>query len=1068
MSKRLDNSTKAKILFVLLSVVLILITWYKLKVQGITMTEEPEEPTYQALLICNNTDENHVHTDECYEQVEVEANEVQEQEIPENIVEPVQEEENTIVTTENIIEEEEISEENSVNEIIPEEDTIEEFTKELKYEDDELVVIATAEDGKTIPNKASINVCKINKDDEKYAKVEQSLKEKGEEENTTIEGFIAYDITLRDEAFNEIEPNGKVNISLNYKNALIPEGIENQDLEINVHHFEEDSQGNVVEIVNLSENNQLQKVETDDQQKLEKVEFETESFSTFTISYSNNKVKVKVHYVDESGNELAANQGDLTGNATMTLADYKDKITASGYMYVDAHYSSYNGKIITKIQGYNGKTSTSINPNNVTYTVKFLNGNIDVGMIEYESLERSVDIYLVYANSNGLSISDTIANNGCINAITDGIIVPVSSTIKYKWYRSTDGNSWNQVKRIKISGDSYNIEEDNGPSINVALDEGANKYYKVEKYIIDGEGNETYVASATYHVPYFNDVRNGGFENPVVPTGATAQLPNGADGVIWKTTGTKGGQDIEIVNVNNDVRAALRSYNFAYVPEGNQCAELNCEAEGALYQDILTVPGSQLYWSLYHRARGHYNDRYAYISQEQPFKDTMYVVAMSTEDAEKYDVTTQGKVNEILKKVQNQEEGFEDIEIVKIETTNNGQGKMTFTNNSSLYVDGQSFGTGGSFSVSNGWWGSTTTYTYCSSAWHYYSGHFSIPQNQYLTRFFFVANDTHSGNNTVGNLLDDIHVSSELPAANSGQATIRIRKTVSNIEELPNNYSVPISIDYGIYNDKDDETTGTITNRIRDYDSYSLIYDENDNFTGNRTQWHDYTLTIPPNGKGKIIAASEVESNNYILAGYKLITNCKVTKTKRNGEKIVLYNSLASSFNSLQNSDIDEGDFIEVEFTNSYELEAADITVNKRDEDNNLLGGATFKLTGNGIETQISDDDNDGKFIFNGLKYSTNSTNPEYVYTLEEIEGPQGYYKYEDQIQFFITKENGIEIQNGSEYVSSSGNEIDVINMPCITLPKAGGIGANINYIVGCLIMLFAIITYKKIKFVNK
>ena len=43
------------------------------------------------------------------------------------------------------------------------------------------------------------------------------------------------------------------------------------------------------------------------------------------------------------------------------------------------------------------------------------------------------------------------------------------------------------------------------------------------------------------------------------------------------------------------------------MPEGNQCAELNCEASGALYQDVITIPGTQMYWSLYHCARGAYD-----------------------------------------------------------------------------------------------------------------------------------------------------------------------------------------------------------------------------------------------------------------------------------------------------------------------------------------------------------------------------------------------------------------------------------------------------------------------------
>ena len=56
---------------------------------------------------------------------------------------------------------------------------------------------------------------------------------------------------------------------------------------------------------------------------------------------------------------------------------------------------------------------------------------------------------------------------------------------------------------------------------------------------------------------------------------------------------------------NNDPRV---SYNTRSAQDGNQFAELNCEAYGALYQDVLTVPGSTLNWSLAHKGpqrRGH-------------------------------------------------------------------------------------------------------------------------------------------------------------------------------------------------------------------------------------------------------------------------------------------------------------------------------------------------------------------------------------------------------------------------------------------------------------------------------
>ncbi|MBQ8043198.1 MAG: hypothetical protein IJ272_03485, partial [Clostridia bacterium] len=55
-------------LFVFLAIALVLATWYKLKIQGITLTEDI---SYEEVLICENAEETHVHSAECYEKVAV-------------------------------------------------------------------------------------------------------------------------------------------------------------------------------------------------------------------------------------------------------------------------------------------------------------------------------------------------------------------------------------------------------------------------------------------------------------------------------------------------------------------------------------------------------------------------------------------------------------------------------------------------------------------------------------------------------------------------------------------------------------------------------------------------------------------------------------------------------------------------------------------------------------------------------------------------------------------------------------------------------------------------------------
>lgn len=71
MTDVLKNKRKTFI-FVFLAIALVLATWYKLKIQGITMTEDiSADASFEEVLICENTDVDHVHSTECYEKVAI-------------------------------------------------------------------------------------------------------------------------------------------------------------------------------------------------------------------------------------------------------------------------------------------------------------------------------------------------------------------------------------------------------------------------------------------------------------------------------------------------------------------------------------------------------------------------------------------------------------------------------------------------------------------------------------------------------------------------------------------------------------------------------------------------------------------------------------------------------------------------------------------------------------------------------------------------------------------------------------------------------------------------------------
>ena len=128
----------------------------------------------------------------------------------------------------------------------------------LNYEDDKVTVSVTAEEAGIIPEGAELKVVPITSEDtdtkEQYKEVEKKIQEKVAEEEKEVAGFLAYDITFVDKDGNEMEPNGKVKVSMNYKKAELPqEVVENKatDAEVTVLHLEEDENGEVKQVVDM-------------------------------------------------------------------------------------------------------------------------------------------------------------------------------------------------------------------------------------------------------------------------------------------------------------------------------------------------------------------------------------------------------------------------------------------------------------------------------------------------------------------------------------------------------------------------------------------------------------------------------------------------------------------------------------------------------------------------------------------------------------------------------------------------------------------------------------------------
>lgn len=344
-----------------------------------------------------------------------------------------------------------------------------------------------------------------------------------------------------------------------------------------------------------------------------------------------------------------------------------------------------------------------------------------------------------------LTITDNVSASGCYEAAVtgDGVAALDGKNVQYQWYKSTDGKTYTAVeaKNFTVGGNTVsNIRGDHGEYLFLALDGGTVSdtlpsvtYKAVLK--VDGTEYDSVSAVCT-NTTYQASVLNGSFEAPDLTNDDYHYqqfVREGTPGLFWKTTASNeeggmpaypngltgendGKQYIEIINTGTDKHKtdAVNLHKQGTPTDGKQYAEINAGAAGALYQTIATIPGTTMYWSVDHSGRDG--------------TDTMAVVMMPESKAT--DITTQDQLREVLK-----------------DPSSYG---ATVANNLSAE----------------------------KGVWITHSGQYTIPNGQYETRFFFMAVSTHNNQDRIGNHIDKVWFSQQIPPASPEKAHFTLTKHV--------------------------------------------------------------------------------------------------------------------------------------------------------------------------------------------------------------------------------------------------------------------------------------------------
>ena len=647
---------------------------------------------------------------------------------------------------------------------------VKENLKTLTYKNKEVTINVSEVKEGAIPQNAELKVVPIKKDDkdtkEQYAEVEKQVQEKVEKEKKELGGFLAYDITFVDAEGNKLEPNSEVKVTIEYNDAAKPnveKSKEKQTAEVSVLHLEEDKKGNVKEVVDMNEAGQLDTLQTTDSGEVKKVEVRTESFSTFTITWKygwRGQLKVTAHYVytDENGKLVEIPDSEMDGkkpqnikidgkNQTIDLTDRKYQVEIPGYTYKDTKADGKNGDSITALYSDEEKRHAVFIPY-TAYLIQYKRKGAQEYTDWLDSDKKTKGhIYFIYEKKKPIvpgtiTINDDIVKSGAIEAVYTPKAEETAGG--YIWFRAdSKSGTYEEVEQIRYQGDKSNLSED-GQFLYPAYDTGARKWYKVKATLSDGKT----VESEPFQVPYYDELQNGSFEDVKTSDYSTFYSNEGyvSKKGVWQSTGVStNGYAIEIANQNyrdQDGNYKWQGDWSKSAPDGSQFAELNADTAGALYQDVLTMEGTPLNYSLQHRARG--NER-----SSRAEYDTMYLIVMPTKIAEDNDLTTQDSLGRYLSNLN-----------INIEQNYSGVGDETLYDQDGIRI---------------------IRITSNDQNWHRFSGTGYVPTAS-LTRFFFVAGATASNNITVGNFLDDVGFSQKLPEVSDEEFTLQITKNFAGLD----------------------------------------------------------------------------------------------------------------------------------------------------------------------------------------------------------------------------------------------------------------------------------------------
>lgn len=432
--------------------------------------------------------------------------------------------------------------------------------------------------------------------------------------------------------------------------------------------------------------------------------------------------------------------------------------------------------------------------------------NLSIGKPQPQATD--IDGYKLYikddVNETGDIVAMLVDINGNEARDEFGNIIAADPATKYTWTRSDDGiimpMAYGENNR------SVDITRDHSGLLQRRIENGVPDYVTYTLTVTLPSG---IVKTAKYTVYYQSEIINASFESPMANlSDYYTYFVNGQAGLYWKASvpGTAGNltKDIEYMReIASNMDGNGDSYpNIAADKE--QFAEVNAEEFGALYQDIITVPGEELEWSFTHAARR--------PSWNASLGNRLFVIMASTEAAQKIGEDDIDDLIAAIRKVRPNNSAFANNQSVTVEfDPDGGINKDTYTvwfhdaGNTSQYNPGSEN------------WDQNHNY-----GWTPISGKYTVPnitvlpngteKGQYRTRLFFLSESAAGQQANGGNVID------------STRAGLYKDYLIEYYEETYNRADSSMTYKYVGKKTKDDATLNHVAGQPLDQSGTEILY----------------------------------------------------------------------------------------------------------------------------------------------------------------------------------------------------------------------------------------------------